>query len=308
MDIKQFTYFSVIAKSSSLSEASQILGVSQPSLSQIVQRMENELNVTLVVRSPRGISLTEEGEVLLRHAHRICREFERCMGSMKDLASAAAGQVSFGMPPSVTMVLATPLVETVLLELSDVQLKVIEAISGYFVPWLEEGIVDVAMLYHTDGIEHLETRHILDEQLYFCSAPDAWPFDFTPENGVAFKQLENVDMVLPSIGFRKTIQNYEREFGVKLNVVQEMDALRQLIELVTRGSAYGIFTASAVNTFYNRGELIRAPIIDPLLVLPVYLVWPKDGKKTRACRAVEELTLEIIRELVDRGFWEAKLI
>jgi L-cysteate sulfo-lyase len=67
MDIKQLKYFVAIAEEGSLSAASARLHVAQPSLSQHVIKIEEELGVQLLDRSPRGIVLTESGQILLKH-------------------------------------------------------------------------------------------------------------------------------------------------------------------------------------------------------------------------------------------------
>ena len=71
MDIKQLKYFVAIAEEGSLSAASVRLHVAQPSLSQHVIKIEEELGVQLLDRSPRGIVLTEAGQILLKHARDI---------------------------------------------------------------------------------------------------------------------------------------------------------------------------------------------------------------------------------------------
>jgi LysR family transcriptional regulator, nitrogen assimilation regulatory protein len=78
VDIKQLRYFIAIAEEGSLSAASHRLRIAQPSLSQHVIKIEQELGVTLVRRSPRGITLTESGDILLRHAP----EHERLSGAL----------------------------------------------------------------------------------------------------------------------------------------------------------------------------------------------------------------------------------
>ena len=71
MDIKQLRYFIAIAEEGSLSAAAQRVNVAQPSLSQHVLSLERELDVKLLERSSRGVSLTQSGEVLLSHAREI---------------------------------------------------------------------------------------------------------------------------------------------------------------------------------------------------------------------------------------------
>lgn len=71
MDLRQLKYFIAIAQSGSMASAAQSLGVAQPSLSQQMKQLEAELSVELLVRSARGVQLTEAGQVLLRHARSI---------------------------------------------------------------------------------------------------------------------------------------------------------------------------------------------------------------------------------------------
>lgn len=308
IDIRHLKHFLAIASAPSISVASQKIGVAQPSLSQLVQRMEEELGVKLLERSPRGTKVTEEGTVLLEHAKRICSDLDKSLQDVVDLGGTVRGTVSFGMPPSASMVMAVPLAETIRLEHPEVRLKVVEAISGYIVPWLEDGTVDIGIIYDLENADKLNTTHVLDEELFFYSAPDAWPFKTPPTEPITFKELSEVEMVLPSNGLRNTIRRYEIDNGVDLNVVIEMDAMRQIIELVARGSGYAIFSPSATQHFVTRGELLQVPIIDPVMVRPVHLINHSRRVRTRACRTVETMTLNIARELVERGLWEGKLV
>ncbi|MBY6048434.1 LysR family transcriptional regulator [Vannielia litorea] len=308
MDIRNLRYFLAIAEAPSLSVASQVLGVAQPSLSQNVQKMEEELGVRLLDRSPRGIRLTEEGRVLHAHAKRICADMERCVQDLRDLSETVSGTVSFGMPPSASMVLSVPLAETIRLEYPDIRLKVVEAISGYLTPWLDDGTVDMALIYDMKDIEKYEGTHVIDEELYFYSAPDAWPFKQPPDQPIPFSALSGVDMILPTSGLRNTIRRYEEAHDVALNVVIEMDAMQQIIELVARGSGYAIFAPAATQKQVERGELLQVPICQPVMTRPVQLVHHPERVSTRAGRTVEEVTLRIIRELVARGLWQGRVV
>ncbi|HBT02031.1 MAG TPA: LysR family transcriptional regulator [Citreicella sp.] len=308
VDIRQLRYFLAIADAPSISAAAQAIGVAQPSLSQHVQRMEEELGVKLVDRSPRGTLLTQEGHVLVEHARRICDSLDRCMADMRELGGVIRGRVGFGMPPSCSMVMSVPLAETVRLELPEVRLRAVEAMSGYIKHWIDDGTVDIGFLYDLSDAGPLRATHVMDEALYFYSAPDAWPLDTPPGTPVALRDLQRLDMILTSNGLRQTIEGYCQRNGVSLNVVIEMDAMTQIKELVARGSGYTIFAPVAAQDFVRRGELLRAPIVEPRMTRPVYLVSNPARVMTRACRSVEQLTLDVARELVQRGIWEATLV
>lgn len=309
MDIRHLRYFIAISEEKSLSAASHRLGVAQPSLSQHVIKLEEELGVPLMVRSPRGILLTDEGQLLVRHAREICRSLDQCVTEMREAGGAVRGTVAFGLPPSVSMVMSVPLAETVRVELPEVRLQAIEAMSGYVKTWLEEERIDIAFLYSLDKKDNFHVTHILDEELCFFSAPDAWPLETPPGVPVPLSALAGLELILPAPahGLTKTITRHTSALGIELNVVIEMDAMTQIKELVARGSGYTIFAPAAAYDFVARGELVKSPIVEPQISRPVYLVSSSTRAMSRACKAVEQLTLTVARDLVRRGIWEGRL-
>lgn len=309
MDIRHLKYFIAISEEPSLSSAAQRLRVAQPSLSQHVIRLEEELGVSLVVRSPRGIVLTEEGRLLARHARDIVQSLDNCIEEMKATSRVVSGPVAFGMPPSVSMVMSVPLAETVRLEFPQVRLQATEAMSGFLKTWLEDHTVDIGFLYDLDGKAHFRATHILDEDLCFFSAPDAWPLDLPPGAPVPLARLAGLDLILPSPshGLRRSIERHAAAQGIPLNVVIEMDAMTQIKDLVARGSGFTIFAPAAAYDYVARGELVKSPIVEPVMSRPVHLVNNPAFPMTNACRAVERITLDVARDLVRRGIWEGRL-
>lgn len=309
MDIRHLRYFIAISEETSLSAASQRLGVAQPSLSQHVIKLEAELGVELLVRSPRGIHLTEAGNLLVEHAREIDAAMDRCVTDVGQFCSITKGTVAFGLPPSTSMVISVPLAETVRVELPNVRLRAIEAMSGYIKSWLDDETVDIGILYDLDRKQHFQSIHLLDEQLCFFSAPDAWPFAAEPGSPVPLADLASLELILPSQshGLRKTIECHARSAGIELNVVIEMDAMTQIKELVARGSGHTIFAPAAAHDLVARGELVKSPIVDPAMVRPVYLVNNPTRPMSNASRAVERITVDVTRDLVTRSIWEGTL-
>ncbi|PLS21319.1 LysR family transcriptional regulator [Neptunicoccus cionae] len=310
MDIRQLRYFIAIAETGSVSAAALRLNIAQPSLSQHLVNMEEELQVQLVVRSPRGSTLTAEGELLLRHAREICEAMSRCVDELRETGRHITGKVHFGMPPSVSMVMAVPLSETVRLELPQVRLRTSEAMSGFIKSWIEDETVEIGFLYDLKGISHFQATHVLNEQLYFFSAPDAWPLDTPPGAPVSLRSLERLDLILPGEphGLRRIIENAAAQSGVSLNVVTELDAMTQIKELVARGSGFSIFAPAACHDYVQEGKLLKSPIVDPAISRPVYLAKNPLRPQTRASAAIERMTLTVAAEMVRRGIWEGELV
>lgn len=312
MDIRQLRYFIAIAEEGSLSAASSRVHVAQPSLSQHVIKLEDELGVRLIERSPRGTVLTESGQILLRHAREICASMDICRESVRQSGVEPHGGVTIGLPSSVSMVLSVPLAETLLVELPHVKLRAIEAMSGFIKAWLEDQTIDLGFLYEVEEIKHCDARELMSEDLCFFSAPDSWPLKSRPGEAVPLADIRSLDLILPSQqhGLRQTIERYGRQSGNGFRVVIEMDALSQIKELVARGSGYTILAPAAAHDRLQSGELVMSRIVDPVMSRPVYLVRNRAKPLTRACQAVERITIEVVNDLVRRKIWtvaESKL-
>ena len=309
MDIRHLRYFIAISEERSLSAASHRLGVAQPSLSQHVIRLEEELGLPLVVRSSRGIVLTEDGRRLEQYARSICQQMDACIEDMRSTGQKIAGSVILGLPPSVSMVLSVPLAETVRVELPDVRLQATEAMSGFVRGWIAEETVDMGFLYDLAPGVHFDHIHLLDEDLCFFSTEETWPLATPPGAPVALADLSGVEMILPSPthGLTRSIQRHAKALGIDLNIVIEMDAMTQIKELVARGSGHTIFAPAAAHDFVSRGEMVKSRIVDPVISRPVYLCSNPDKTLTRAVSSVREIILEVTRDLVRRGVWEGRL-
>jgi len=308
MDVRHLRYFAAIAEEGSLSGAAARIGIAQPSLSQHVKTLETRLGVALVSRSPRGVTLTEAGEVLLVHARQILAAVDAAGEAVRLAGSQPRGQVTVGLPSSVSMVLSVPLAETLRVEAPQIRFRAREAMSGHIREWLEEGSIDFGFLYGLDALRHMQARQILVEDLHVFTAADSWPFATPPGVPVPLADIALHELVLPSTshGLRALIERYARAAGVRLNVWLEMDALTQIKELVARGSAATILAPASARDRAERGEMVGSPIARPALRRPVYIVKNPARRQTRATFEVERITLAVIEELVLRGLWPAE--
>lgn len=308
MEIKQLKYFLAIARNGSLASAADDIGIAQPSLSVQLKNLEARLGTDLFVRSPRGVTLTDSGTVLVEHATRVITSVEEAKNAVREASETAAGQVVFGFPSSVSMVLSVPLAETIRHEHPKIRLRAVDAMSGFIKEWLEEQSIDLAILYETSGLKNVEVTMLLQEDMHFYAPPDLWPLETPPGEPVPMHALADVEMVLPSKshGLRMLIDRTTRGAVRDLNVVVEMDSLAQIKALVSRGSACTILAPAAVTDYEARGELVSSKIIAPSISRPVYLVRNPEKQRTRAASEVEQTTRQVVRDLVKRGHWRGK--
>ena len=314
MDLRQLRYFLVIVEEGSMSSAAQKLSVAQPSLSQHVMRLEAEVGVQLLERSPRGVTPTEAGRILASHARVILQQTATALADLRDLASDPRGAVSLGLPSSVGMVLSVPLAETIRNDFPKVTLRVMDAMSGHVQQWLTDGAIDIGFLYNVEAVRHLKVQPLLAEELFLVAPADGWPHavgaDGVATDPVNLADCAGLGLILPSgaHGLREMIERYARAQGVRLDISLEMDSLPQIKELVARGSGYTILSHSAAQREVETGELALVPIREPVMRRTVHMVRNPSRPVTRAAQEVERVIVAIVRELVRKGRWRGEML
>lgn len=98
MELRQLRYFVAAARHRHVTRAAEALHVTQPALSQQIRRLETELGVALLHRTPRGVEPTAAGEELLARAESILAEVDGLVAGMDAHAGAARGMARVGAP------------------------------------------------------------------------------------------------------------------------------------------------------------------------------------------------------------------
>ena len=71
MDIRQLTYFLEVARQQSMTKAAEVLHVSQPALSKMVKGLEEELDMTLIIRTNKSSEVTDAGKIVMDYAKKM---------------------------------------------------------------------------------------------------------------------------------------------------------------------------------------------------------------------------------------------
>ncbi|MEE0509662.1 MAG: LysR family transcriptional regulator [Peptococcaceae bacterium] len=101
MDLLQLQYFIAIAECQHITKAANLLRVSQPSLSNTLSRIENELGIKLFDRQGRNIVLNDNGKIVLKHAKNIFRELDNIHTELDELQAQNTNTVTIGSVDSV---------------------------------------------------------------------------------------------------------------------------------------------------------------------------------------------------------------
>src|SRR5687768_5941706 len=100
MEARRLHYFLAMVECGSINRAAAQLRLAQPALSQQLAVLESEMQAQLLTRSAKGVSPTQAGLALYRHARVLLRHLEQTQAEVQQLAGASGVPVSVGFPLS----------------------------------------------------------------------------------------------------------------------------------------------------------------------------------------------------------------
>ena len=194
MDLRQLEYFMAIVRDGSLTGAAKRCHIAQPSLSQQLHLLEEELGESLVHRKPRGVELTAAGKILVEHATRVLHEAEILRQRFANRRDSHEGRVIFGMIPTVAPYLLPRLLGPFRESYPKIDVQVREAKTRHLIQLLVDGSIEFAILSDVTPQDRkkwsLHVRELFREPLLLAlpagdplatADPPPTPADLNPE-------------------------------------------------------------------------------------------------------------------------------
>jgi LysR family transcriptional regulator, nitrogen assimilation regulatory protein len=293
MDFFAWKLFVDAAELGSLSKVAVAYGTSQPHISRQISDLERECGGRLFQRTGRGVVLTELGQRVAPKVRAWLASTEQLANDVRTSAGTPIGTVRIGSLPST----AHPLVTTLYYRLKKryplVQLAVREGQGAQLETWLEDGSVDLAVLYRSSASPRNGDAYLVETPTYLVGAEGD---ERTSGPTVPFAALDNLPLVLfcrPS-SWRNRLEQLAAEQGISLNVALEADSLSLQTHVVADGNIYALLGPYAVAAASRDCRLQSSKIIDPPVTRHIALAMSRHGELTLACRTVMQLAREIV--------------
>jgi DNA-binding transcriptional LysR family regulator len=211
MELRQLEYFAAVARYRHFGRAAAAIYVTQPALSQQVQRLEAELGIALLRRTSRGVELTPAGADLLARSETILGEVSRARAAMDEHAGVVRGAVRV----AATAADALRLPEVLAGFHRDhpgVRLALRHASAAEAVELVRSGAVDLAVLSLAGEAPGLTVLSIAEEPLRLIVEPDD---PLAGEGAVPLADLNGRPFVLaePGSALRATVMDACQEQG-----------------------------------------------------------------------------------------------
>lgn len=172
MEFHQLRYVAAVARTGNFSRAAQQCNVAQPSLSQQIHKLEEELGERLFERSKTGARLTPAGEAFLPRALRVLEEIEAAHRDARDTRDLQRGQVSIGALPTIAPYFLPPVIARFNAAYSGVQVIVREDTTARLIEQILAFSLDIAVLSLPLPPADLTTQTLFSEELLLALPSD----------------------------------------------------------------------------------------------------------------------------------------
>ena len=167
MELRLLRYFLTVAKEQSFTKAAEQLHITQPTLSRQMAAFEEELGVTLFIRSGKKISLTEEGILLKRRALEILNLEEKTLEELKGKEDVVEGNVTIGCGEFAAVETLAEICKTYKEKYPLVQIVLHTATADAVYEMMNKGLVDIALFLEPVDTEGLDYIWITDSSLKY---------------------------------------------------------------------------------------------------------------------------------------------
>ncbi|BAN27757.1 transcriptional regulator LysR family (plasmid) [Caballeronia insecticola] len=233
LEIDLLRSFAVIAEVRSLSRAAERVGRTQSALSQQMKRLEEIVDQPLFQRTGRGVVLTNPGERLLVHAHRILRLHDEAMADIG--GKGLSGNIRFGCPDDYAAVFLPSLLRQFSSQHPHALVEVVCGPTPRLIEQLEKRALDLAMVSLPDSGSSLDIiRH---EQLVWVGGTGMDPAHFDPLP-LAVSDPDTLDHIAACDALRRAGRAYR--------IAYASSSLAGLTALVRSGQAFAVITRTAV--------------------------------------------------------------
>jgi len=231
MELRQLRYFVEVGRLKSYSLASKSLYITQSTISQQIQKLEEELGVELLTRDTRHVALSDYGEQFYPCAVQVLKDASAGVDRIRDVKNLNMGSLSIGSTYSFSPLM----MQTILLfqkEYPNIRLNLVITSKEELREKLLNRELDLALAYKSPlGVDHIESKLLFHSRLCLVGR-----FGELAGCGpkVSVKDLAKYPLALPAKGLqaRDTLESILFTENINLDIRLEINSIRVLLDLV----------------------------------------------------------------------------
>lgn len=297
MELRHLRYFVAVAEELNFTKAAQRMCTVQPSLSQQIKDLEQEVGVQLLVRSNRKVELTEEGKAFLKEALLSLEHAEKAIQDARKVANISKDQLHIGFLPVAEMKIFPYIMPNIRAHFPDLKIHFHSLTDADQFRALKKGDIDIAFTRYVDESSELEFVQIFNEPLALIVPKGSAA---AAQRHVSIKSFNQQDFIISDEGaspqLYKIIQDFFKQSKLNVNVVQHSTNILLNVNLVGMGVGWSLVPAYVIPLLGDK--IVVKNTIEPLPTIGLYASY----RKEQHSEAIE-LILKILKEQFYTGIF-----
>lgn len=246
MEVHQIKYFCAVAESGNFTRAAEATRISQPSLSQQILKLEDELGAKLFDRLPRSARLTQFGRAFLPKAQAILRQIGEARTEIREMAGMERGEVVLGAIPTIAPYLLPRMLSSFARQHPSVSVSVVEEITSTLLERLHDGSIDLALLALPVPGDELLSVALRKEPLYAVLPENHF---LAARRTLSLQEIRDEPFLLLKEGhcFRDNTLVACRRSRINPNVVFESGQFSTILAMVSAGMGVSVVPKMAIS-------------------------------------------------------------
>jgi LysR family transcriptional regulator, hydrogen peroxide-inducible genes activator len=293
MDSILLRAFLETADSGALSRAAAQLGLSQPSLTAQIQRLERHLGVELFDRHGRGVRLTDAGRALYPRARRLLDELRETEDAVRREGQEGQGTLRVGAIPTVAPYVLPAALRRMQVRNAATRVELREDYSAVLARLLQEGELDVLIAAQPYPFEHASIESLGSDALV-VAVPASHPA--ARAGRITLAQLRDTPAVTldPAHCLGEQVAGFCSSQQVLPSVVCRSAQLATVLELVGAEVGLSIVPAMAAAR-HNTPQCAYVPLAEHSLQREIVAVWRRGAQRAAAAEAFVDCVREVVR-------------
>jgi DNA-binding transcriptional LysR family regulator len=248
MDLRRLEVFAKVAELGSFSRAAQALSLTQPTVSEHVRALEDELGLSLLDRLGRGATVTPAGQILLSYAVRMLSLAREARQAIDRFQGSMSGELIVGGSTIPGEYVLPALVGSFKTKYPDISISLLIGSSRQVNEWVDEGRVEVGVVGAPPASKSLQARTLMDDDIVIAvPSGHAW----ARRASVTVEDLKGEPLLLRErgSGSREAVERALAERGLgfgDFRIVGEMGSTQAIKQAVRAGVGVSLISRRAV--------------------------------------------------------------
>lgn len=272
MEIRVLRYFLTVVREESITKASEVLHITQPTLSRQLAQMEEEVGVKLFHRGSRKITLTNEGILLRRRAEEILQLVDKTEKELIEQDEQVEGKISIGCGEIASVQLLPQLFQEFREKYPRINFDIFTATADLVKEQMDKGLIDIGLLLEPIDMEKYDfIRLDIKEKWVVLMQPGD---SLAQKEVVTAKDLSSLPLILPRrMNVQSELASWFGDYYEKLNVVFTSNLSTNGAVMVSKGLAYSLVIEGSI-PFWDQSKITYRPL-SPSLTATSVLAWKR---------------------------------